>query len=104
MDLAKKLRENKNTIILVVIIGGIFLGFWSLSRGKEPLLSVIVRTPNQEIIGRELVVELERLRTLSRINTSLFNDPVFGRLQDTEVRPAVQSIGRRNPFVPQALE
>ncbi len=104
MDLSKRLKENKNTVILVIVVLAIFLGFWFLNRGKEPLLSVTVRTPNQEIVGRELVVELERLRSLSRIDTSIFNDLIFRRLQDTRVIPAVQPVGRLNPFVPQALE
>lgn len=104
MELSKKLKENKNTVMLTALVLVVFIGFWFLSRGKEPLVSVSVRVPSQEIIGRELIIELERLKSLNQIDSNFFNDPVFRRLRDNEVRPAIQPVGRNNPFVPQSFE
>jgi hypothetical protein len=52
------------------------------------------------LIGQELLEELDRLKSLNKINTDFFSDPVFGSLIDTKVKPVSQPIGRNNLFTP----
>ncbi|TSC59433.1 MAG: hypothetical protein G01um1014107_340 [Parcubacteria group bacterium Gr01-1014_107] len=84
---------------MILVIGGFILVYWMLRGGGEPL--VPLSEPTEEIVGQELLVELEKLKALREINfDDFFADPVFNSLKDTEVKPVPQPIGRKNPFSP----
>jgi len=101
--LKEKLKENRNAIIILVLI---LLVFWIYKRSGteiEPLISVLDGGESQQIIGKELVEELGRLKALDRINVDFFDNLDFQNLEDISVNVSPQPLGRSNPFVPAGL-
>lgn len=103
MDKLKtKLKENRNALIILVLV---LLGFWVYQKSGtdiEPLVKVIGQEESQ-LIGSELVLELERLKSLNNIDVEFFDSTVFRSLEDMTVEVSPQPIGRENPFVPQGF-
>jgi len=102
--LIEKLKHNKNTTALVVILLLLGLSYWFFLRGDKPLISVTSTSSSQEIIGRELLIELQRLKSLNQVNVNFFDSDVFKNLEDTTVSVTPQPIGRNNPFISPSLE
>lgn len=102
--LKEKLKENKKAIIFLVLI---LLVFWLYKRSGteiEPLISVLDgEGASQQIIGKELIDELQRLKDLNRINVDFFDNPDFQSLEDISVEVSPQPLGRTNPFIPYNL-
>jgi hypothetical protein len=95
----EKLKKSKNSLVILIILIALLLAYWLFGGGEEPLVSVST-SPEERIIGQELLIELDRLRALNQVGAEIFSDPVFRSLRDTEVKPVPQPIGRSNPFVP----
>lgn len=102
LKLKSQFKENKTIIIILVLIVLLFVFYKFFGKEIEPLISITksTHTEGEKIVGQELLDELERLRTLNRINMNFFNDPVFRSLKDISVDVAPQPIGRSNPFIP----
>lgn len=89
----------------VIGFGGVFillliLFFYSLAgRGYEDEgpLTVLPASPLDASLGRELLAALAKLKS-TKLDTSIFDDPVFASLKDFGVEIAAQPVGRRNPF------
>lgn len=68
---------------------------------KSGLVSEVSASPADAIVGRELLVVLAQLRSIS-LDPSIFSSPVFMSLEDLshpiEPQPLGKSVGRRNPF------
>ena len=83
-------------VVLTVLLG---TSFYLLS-GKTPeesSLTVLSDSPRDAALGRELLTALATLKS-TKLNTAIFNDPVFKSLRDFGVVIAAQPVGRRNPF------
>lgn len=92
---------DKKTImafLFMVALLIIFL-FYSLSN-RSPESGEITMLPISPLdgkLGRELLVALAKLKS-TKLDKSIFDDPVFNSLKDFGVEIAPQPIGRRNPF------
>lgn len=99
------LKNNKNIlIILAVVVIGLLLYFYVFKK-PEPLI-VEESTSSAQLIGQELVSEINRLTSLQKISesyTSLINSPAFISLVDVEVQVQPKPIGRSNPFLSTGL-
>ncbi len=93
------LKKNKISILVIVVLFVGFFGYKMLFPSKGPLVSTDTSTA-PEVLGQDLVNELNRLRSLSQINSAIFVDPVFVNLRDIQVPVQPQQIGRQNPFLP----
>jgi len=54
-------------------------------------------SPLNATLGRELLTALAKLQS-TKLDTSIWDDPVFASLQDFGVEIPAQPVGRRNPF------
>lgn len=89
----------RNLLIVTGIMTGLALAFY--------VYSVYFVTPISDSdlsieeldsqIGREIISELEILKTLD-ITGNLFMDPVYMSLRDRTVEPVNEPVGRPNPF------
>lgn len=97
MDLLK----NKTVAIGVVVAILLIAGYLLFMRGGEEQnpLTVSAPTGESQTIGRELLVTLRELRSLT-LDGNFFTDPIFQSLRDFSVPLPVQTVGRRNPFAP----
>jgi len=99
-NLKEKLKESKVTVVVVAVVSVIIVAYWFINRGEDLLLSVgTSSTGGSQVVGSELIVELERLKKLSQVNLNFLNDPTFRSLEDTKVRVTPLPIGRTNPFL-----
>ncbi len=95
----ESIKQNKNSIILVVIlIVGYFL-YTFVFKAEDPLITSEVSSTS-EILGQDLVNELRSLKSLRDINSAFFADPAFLGLYDIEVSITPKPVGRQNPFLP----
>ena len=93
------LKKNKNSIIVLAVLVVGFLLYQFVFKAEEPLVTSDVSSTS-EILGQDLVNELQRLRGLRNINTAFFAEPAFTGLYDIEVPITPKPAGRQNPFLP----
>ncbi len=82
--------------LIVLLLGSFF--FWLAGRKKEtgPITTLPVSTLNATL-GRELLAALADLKS-TKLDVSIFEDPILASLKDFGVEIASQPVGRRNPF------
>lgn len=85
-------------VVLLVIIGWLFYRMGSTNTTEGPISEVRV-SPLDATLGRELLAALATLKS-TKLDTSIFDDPVFMSLTDFGVEISAQPVGRRNPFAP----
>lgn len=94
-------KINKNILLggglLVVAIAGYFI-FTSGDSESEPLIEVQAGSTTQ--IGQEIIIELNRLKSLQNISGDLFKNSAFVSLKDFTQIVVPQPSGRPNPFAP----
>jgi hypothetical protein len=94
-------KINKNVLLaialLIVAVVGYFL-FMSKDSGPAPLTET--QAGAQGAIGQEIVIELNRLRSLQNISTDIFKNSAFASLKDYTQVVVPQPVGRPNPFAP----
>lgn len=94
-------QVDKKTIVifLCMVTALVVFLFYSLSGGEPDSgeITMLQTSPLDEKLGRELLSALAKLRT-TKLDISLFDDPVFNSLKDFGVEIASEPIGRRNPF------
>ncbi|MDP3965269.1 MAG: hypothetical protein Q8Q13_00525 [bacterium] len=91
----------------VALVAGIFLigliGFFFYrvlgTPSAPPGVTELTDSAFNATLGAELLAALARLNS-TKLDTSIFDDPVFNSLEDFGVDIAPQPIGRRNPFAP----
>ena len=89
-------------VVSLILIGGLILvgaSFYFLQQPTvEPgAVTRIDASPLDEMLGRDLLNVLIQLKS-TKLDTSIFSDPVFKSLRDFGVEIAPQPIGRHNPF------
>lgn len=94
-------KINKNIVLIIglVIVAG--AGYYTFTR--EPSNDATITTTSgtgESIVGQELVIELNRLKSLRNLNTDILSDPIFISLTDFTQPVPVQPTGRVNPFAP----
>ncbi|MSR71376.1 MAG: hypothetical protein EXS50_01730 [Candidatus Taylorbacteria bacterium] len=85
-------------IILVVVLGTIIY-FYISSQGNDAALVKATASANEEVVGKDLLIALNRLNAI-KLDDSLLKDKVFVSLQDFTVAILPQPVGRDNPFLP----
>lgn len=85
-------------VMLLIIIGWLFYRMGSANTTEGPISEVRV-SPLDATLGRELLAALATLKS-TKLDTSIFDDPVFMSLTDFGVEISAQPVGRRNPFAP----
>lgn len=95
-------KSLTNIIVLVGIVVTAVAGYFLLSQTSSPFLSTGATDQQFEslLISSQLFVE--RSLTLSEIkmDTSIFEDPVFNSLKSYSPPPDEFLVGRPNPFAP----
>ncbi|KKW11485.1 MAG: hypothetical protein UY50_C0012G0004 [Parcubacteria group bacterium GW2011_GWA2_49_9] len=83
---------------VVLLLLGIFFYWLSGTGSKDPgPVSVLSESPLDATLGRELLSALAKLHS-TKLDTTVFSDPVFASLKDFGVEIAAQPVGRHNPF------
>lgn len=93
----------KNTKIMgALVIGlatlGILYFYWGGDSAAEP-----VATVEEPVASQSLLTTLSNLRTM-RLDTTIFEDPLFRSLSDFGVTIPPEPVGRRNPFAPTGVQ
>lgn len=92
-------KINKNILLIIGLVVVAIAAYFTFF-GKEevdPLTSVQTSTPS---IGQELIIELNRLKSLRAVGKEIFSDSVFASLEDFTQTINPQPYGRSNPFAP----
>ncbi|MDO8620027.1 MAG: hypothetical protein Q7R64_01610 [bacterium] len=84
-------------VVLVSLAGALFYFLSSPSPAPEGPITVLSTSPLDATLGRDLLSALATLKS-TKLDTSVFSDPVFLSLKDFSVEILPQPIGRRNPF------
>ncbi|MEK7170321.1 MAG: hypothetical protein AAB767_03475 [Patescibacteria group bacterium] len=83
--------------ILIVLLGVFFYLLAGTDGSTEGPVTTLSASPLDTTLGRELLSALAELKS-TKLDTSIFDDPVFASLQDFGVEIPAQPVGRRNPF------
>lgn len=86
------------TLVILAAIGGAGYMYATRDRALDSDLLVGIPTENAAVEGN-LLTALNQLQTI-RLDTEVFDDPVFESLVDISTRLADQPAGRPNPFAP----
>lgn len=89
------IKQNKIFVAGFVVLFAGVLYYWSTSTGSTPTLTSSDTTP----VTQELILASNKLSAI-RLDTSLFDDPVYLSLNNFSVPIPPQPFGRRNPFAP----
>lgn len=93
-------KINKNMILVVALVIVAIAGYFTFF-GKSSTSSQLINVqPSTPAVGQELIVELNRLKSLRSINKDIFSNPVFVSLKDYTQTVTPQPFGRSNPFAP----
>ncbi len=84
-------------IALVLILGVFFYSMGGSASVPPGPISMMAVSPLDATLGRDLLEALAKLDS-TKLDTSIFSDPVFGSLKDFGVEISAQPVGRRNPF------
>ena len=88
-------------IVLVLALGFMFFSMGNksgpVSASTSPISAISGAAPIEASLGQDLLVALAKLDS-TKLDTSIFSDPVFSSLKDFGVEIASQPVGRRNPF------
>ncbi len=94
----KKVVIGFGVALLILLSVFSYYGFSGTTSSVEaPPLSVLSASPLDASLGRELLAALAKLKS-TKLDTSIFNDPIYISLKDFGVEIAAQPVGRRNPF------
>lgn len=93
----EKLKKSKTSLIVLALVCVLALGYWMMNGEDSPSQR---NSGGGDLVGQELLTELERLRSLNQMDVKFFDDPVWASLEDTTVPVVPQPIGRQNPFAP----
>lgn len=95
-------NTTKNLLIAVAILAAIgFGGYTYINRGSEvsPDLLVAESTGSTSDLDGDLLKALQQLKVI-KLNTKVFQDPVFRSFFDFGTTIQQQETGRPNPFAP----
>jgi hypothetical protein len=94
---------KQNRILSVVVVVFVFViafyTFFMGSSGSTGNATLLDTTGANSAASQQLLVTLANLHTI-RLDSNIFNDPVFLSLTDFGVVISPESVGRRNPFAP----
>ncbi len=94
------LKENKIIlVILIVVIAG--LGWFGLSGSQtsSELLTNNSRNSGSVVVDQDILRLLLDMRSI-QLDSSIFENPAFGKLQDFGKQIVPEPVGRDNPFLP----
>lgn len=108
------LQQNKKVALflgILVFVAAVYFIFFtgkdnesgntSASGDRDGLVSELSVSPSDLSVGRDLLVMLLELRSLS-LDSAFFTNPAFTNLEDftvvIEAQPLGKALGRRNPF------
>jgi hypothetical protein len=93
--------KNKQTLIAIVVVLLFLVGGWwfFMGQGNDSQSATVemASDPIENILGRELLVSLEKMKTVKLDYTFLSNN-LFKNLNDFTVTIPNQPVGRRDPF------
>ena len=92
-------KIGKNQILLIGLVVVAIVGYFMLRGGSDPALTTS-ESGLSGTIGQELVIELNRLKSLQNIRLDVLKDPAFVSLQDYTQYVVPQPLGRANPLAP----
>jgi len=92
----KKVLIGAAAAAAIIIAGAVY--YWLTDKPKEDgALTALEESTLDGTIGRDLLRTLSRLRS-TKLDVTIFEDPVYSSLKDFGVEIAPQPVGRRNPF------
>ncbi|MEI8327937.1 MAG: hypothetical protein WCG02_02260 [Candidatus Taylorbacteria bacterium] len=96
-------KTSKKTIIIIAaIIIVAIIGYFYYMGGQtvsSSTLEISKDTTDAQVAGQRVLGLLNQIRQL-RIDTKLFEDPMYRTLMDYTVDVPPQEVGRLNPFAP----
>lgn len=94
-------KINKNILLAIALLIVAVVGYFLfMSKDSEPAPLTETQVGAEGPIGQEIVIELNRLRTLQNISTDIFKSSAFASLKDYTQVVVPQPVGRPNPFAP----
>ncbi|MDD4989014.1 MAG: hypothetical protein PHV42_01120 [Candidatus Pacebacteria bacterium] len=98
----------RTIIIILVIVGLLFLGYWYYGTPPSGSSALLVQTgagagDSGQMIGQKTIALLRELEKV-QIDQSIFSTASFQSLQDFGVEIQPEPIGRPDPFAPVGFE
>jgi len=96
------MNKGIKAIVVILVIALISFGAWKyLTRDKAAESGALLSTTKSADfqVGREIIAELNMLNSL-KLDSQVFQDPVFLSLRDFTVGVFQEDLGRPNPFAP----
>lgn len=84
-------------VLLLILLGLLFYWILRPDTTNTGPISIASVSPLDATLGKELLAALSKLKS-TKLDTSIFKDPIFQSLKDYGVDIASQPVGRRNPF------
>ena len=97
MDSLKSKKMLIGGVVLVIILFGALYYFYS-SNSSVPVDILIPQ--ESQTLGQDIIVLVEKLNSISSIDSSLFSSVLFTRLRDFTAILNPESQGKLNPFAP----
>ncbi len=83
-------------VVILLAVGFLFYLLGDTQESSSAVTEIAV-SPLEGELGRELLMLLAKLKS-TKLDASVFTDPIFKSLRDFGVDIAPQPVGRRNPF------
>ncbi|MDD5050405.1 MAG: hypothetical protein PHV93_01525 [Candidatus Pacebacteria bacterium] len=99
----------KTIIIIIILAGVLFLGYWYYRSPGTPSGALLVQTTGTGtddqglVIGQKTIALLQELQKVN-IDNSIFSTTAFQSLQDFGVEIQAEPVGRPDPFAPVGYE
>lgn len=98
-------KINKNMLLVVGLIIVVIAGYFTFFKKSDPANELTsVQASNVPAVGQELIIELNRLKSLRAVGKEIFSDSIFVSLKDFTQKINPQPYGRSNPFAPIGAE
>ena len=96
----KNLLRSKTTIATIVIVIILVVVYFYYQGGSSSSSGSLLSSPtSDQAVGSAELALLNQIKSL-KIDTSLFQDPVYQSLVDYSVPIPPENVGRPNPFAP----
>ncbi len=93
-------KLSKNKILMIGLVVVAVAGYYLFMSGDDVVPLTTSESGAAETISQQLVIELNRLKSLQSIDDAIFRDPAFASLEDHTQSVVAQPLGRSNPFAP----
>lgn len=99
--MAEIFKKYRNILLLILLGLGAWWGYSSFFGGAAPAPDLVAESKATSEVGKDLLDLLLESNTI-KLDSAIFQNDIFGRLQDFGKPIPPETAGRPNPFAPLA--